>query len=194
MASYKNYQVDRNKSARGLNIFKKERNFRKTQTKSERLMEGIGIWASYYRANPHKFVKEYLGIQLKLFQVFLLFAMNVCHYFMYLASRGQGKSFLSAIYCVVRAILYPGTKIVIASGTKGQAREIIEKIDDMRKNSPNLNREILDLKTSANDPKVEFHNGSWIKVVAANDNARSKEMFHYINKSLGGKCNEYSCT
>ncbi len=32
-----------------------------------------------------------------------------------------GKTFLSAIYCVVRCILYPGTKICIASGTRGQA-------------------------------------------------------------------------
>ncbi len=57
---------------------------------------------------------------------------------------------------------------------KGQAREVIEKIDDLRKESPNLRREIEDLKTSTNDAKVEFHNGSWIKIVASNDGARSK--------------------
>lgn len=174
MSSISNFEVDRNKAYKGLNIFNKGRNFRKTQSKSERLMEGVGIWTSFYRANPHRFVRDYLGINLKLFQIILLFAMNFNHYFMYLASRGQGKSFLSAIYCIVRACLYPETKIIVASGTKGQAREIIEKIDDMRKNSPNLQREISDLKTGSNDPKVEFHNGSWIKVVAANDNARSK--------------------
>lgn len=174
MTSYSNFQIDRNKNSRGINIFKKNRNFRKSINKSDRLMEGIGIWCSFYRHNPHRFVKDYLGINLKLFQVILLYAMNFNHYFMYLASRGQGKSFLSAIYCLVRAILYPETKIIVASGTKGQAREIIEKIDDMRKNSPNLEREISDIKTGSNDPKVEFHNGSWIKVVAANDNARSK--------------------
>jgi hypothetical protein len=174
MASNVNHQVDRNKASKGLNIFNKGKIFRKTQSKSDRLIEGVGIWTSFYRANPHRFVKEYLGINLKIFQIILLFAMNFNHYFMYLASRGQGKSFLSAIYCLVRAILYPETKIIVASGTKGQAREIIEKIDDMRKASPNLAREISDLKTGSNDPKVEFHNGSWIKIVASNDNARSK--------------------
>jgi hypothetical protein len=174
MSSYENFEVNRNKSTKGINLFNKGRNYRKTQTKSERLMDGIGTWASFYRANPHRFVRDYLGINLKPFQVILLYAMNFNHYFMYLASRGQGKSFLSAIYCIVRAILYPETKIIAASGTKGQAREIIEKIDDMRKNSPNLQREISDIKTGSNDPKVEFHNGSWIKVVASNDNARSK--------------------
>lgn len=174
MSSHANYQVDRNKAKKGINIFNKGNVFRKTKSKSDRLMEGVGVWTSFYRANPHRFVKEYLGINLKIFQIILLFAMNFNHYFMYLASRGQGKSFLSAIYCLVRAILYPETKIIVASGTKGQAREIVEKIDDMRKASPNLAREISDLKTGANDPKVEFHNGSWIKIVASNDNARSK--------------------
>jgi hypothetical protein len=173
MSSYNNYQVDRNKSSKGINIFSKGRNFTK-KSKSERLMEGIGIWASYYRANPHRFVKEYLGINLKLFQIILIYMMNHNHYFMYLASRGQGKTFLTSIYCCVRAILFPETKIIIASGTKGQSREVIEKIDDLRKNSPNLQREISDLRTSTNDAKVEFHNGSWIKIVASNDGARSK--------------------
>lgn len=84
------------------------------------------------------------------------------------------KSWLTAVYCVIRSILWPETKIVIASGTKGQAREVIEKINDLRKNSPNLAREISNISTSSNDPLVEFHNGSWIKVVASNDNARSK--------------------
>lgn len=173
----KNFQVQRNKAFKGNNIFSKSRNFNKKNSnmnKSERLMEGIGIWASFYRSNPQRFAKEYLGINLKVFQMILIYMMSISHYFMYLASRGQGKTWLTAVYCCVRAILYPETKIIIASGTKGQAREVIEKIDDLRKNLPNLAREINDLSTSANDPKVEFHNGSWIKIVASNDGARSK--------------------
>lgn len=173
MAGIKFFQVDRNKAHKGNNIFSKGRNFNK-KSKSERLIDGIGIWASFYRANPHRFVKEYLGINLKLFQIILIFMMNHNHYFMYLASRGQGKTFLTSIYCCVRAILFPETKIIIASGTKGQSREVIEKIDDLKKNSPNLAREIADLKTNSNDARVEFHNGSWIKIVASNDGARSK--------------------
>jgi Helicase len=177
LAGYANFQVDRNKRKNGINIFKKGRNFNKKNenlTKSEKLMNGIGIWASFYRANPQRFVKEYLGINLKLFQQILIYMMMHFNYFMYLAARGQGKTFLTAIFCVVRCILFPETKIIIASGVKSQAREVIEKIDDLRKNSPNLAREISDLRTSTNDARVEFHNGSWIKIVASNDNARSK--------------------
>lgn len=173
MASHNNFQVDRNKASKGINIFKKNRNYSK-KSKSERLMDGVGTWASFYRSNPHRFVREYLGMNLKIFQCILIYMMMYNHYFMYLASRGQGKTWITAVFCCVRAILYPQTKIVIASGTKGQSREVIEKIDDMRKESANLAREISDLKTSTNDAKVEFHNGSWIKIVASNDGARSK--------------------
>jgi hypothetical protein len=61
---------------------------------------------------------------------------------------------------------------VAAAGQKSQAREIIQKIDDLRKTSPLLQREILNIKVSVNDSSVEFHNGSWIRTVASNDGAR----------------------
>jgi len=173
MSGYANFQVKRNKSHKGNNVFEKSKNFNKTASKSERLMDGIGVWTSFYRSNPHRFAEEYLGITLKLFQVILMFMMNYSNYFMYLASRGQGKTFLTAIYCVIRCILWPETKIVVASGNMKQAKQVIEKIQELRQNSPNLAREISDLSTSANDPKVDFHNGSWIKVVASNEGARS---------------------
>lgn len=137
-------------------------------------MNGIALWASYYRLYPHIFVEEYLGLTLKPFQKILLYSMMHDNYFMYLAARGQGKTWLTALFCCVRAILFPSTKIIIASGVKTQAIEVIEKIDDIRKESPNLEREISDLSTSVNNAKVEFHNGSWIKIVASNESARSK--------------------
>ena len=59
--------------------------------KRERLFDGVAIWASFYRHNPQRFVKDYLNVQLKLFQKILLFAMMHNHHFMYFASRGQKK-------------------------------------------------------------------------------------------------------
>lgn len=73
---------------------------------------------------------------------------------------------------MTRAILYPESKIIAAAGLKSQSREIIQKIDDLRKSSPLLEREIENIKTSVNDSRVEFHNGSWIRTVASNDGAR----------------------
>lgn len=88
MAGYKNFEVDRNKYKR-MNVFDSVKGNKKTQTKSEKLMEGVDIWTSFYRANPHRFARDYLGINLKIFQAIIINMMMINHYFMYLASRGQ---------------------------------------------------------------------------------------------------------
>lgn len=40
--------------------------------KSAKIMNGVATWCSFYRANPHRFARDYLGITLKLFQIILL--------------------------------------------------------------------------------------------------------------------------
>lgn len=55
----------------------------------ERVLEGVAIWAAYYRANIHRFVEDYFHIRLKLFQIFLLYMMNVCSTFVFIACRGR---------------------------------------------------------------------------------------------------------
>ncbi|PAV30179.1 hypothetical protein CIL05_06845 [Virgibacillus profundi] len=85
------FQTERNKRHKGNNIFKAGRNVNKHNdnlTKSERLMEGVGVWTSFYRANPHRFVEDYFGIKLKMFQQILIMMMMFNNYFMYFASRG----------------------------------------------------------------------------------------------------------
>lgn len=172
------FQVDRNKFSKKSLVFA-GKNFNKSNdkyTKSEKLMYGVATWASFYRANPQRLCKEYLNISLKPFQAILVYMMFHYVYVMYIAARSQGKTWLTAIFCICKCILYPGTKIVIASGSKGQAMKIVtEKIPEIMMNSPNLKREIARISTSMNtdDPHVMFKNGSWIKVVASNEKARS---------------------
>ena len=33
--------------------------------KSNRIMDGVAAWCSFFRENPHRFAKEYLHINLK---------------------------------------------------------------------------------------------------------------------------------
>lgn len=149
---------------------KREKKYKAPQNK---LREGFKKWTAFYRANPHKFAEDYIGLRLYLYQVFLLWAMNKYSFFMYIAARGQGKSFLTAVYCIIRAILYPNTNIVLSSGTKGQARLIItEKILSIKNNSPNVAREISEFKTSVNECYVAFKNGSKITAVTSSDSSR----------------------
>lgn len=58
--------------------------------KSERIMQGVAYWATFFRLNPHRFAKDYLNINLKLFQKILLYEMMCNNFSIYIASRGQG--------------------------------------------------------------------------------------------------------
>ena len=109
------------------------------QQREENLMK----WATFWKANPHRFVKDYLDIDLHLFQKITIYLMNYSPMFVMIAPRGIGKSWLTAVYAVTRCILYPGTKVVIASGVKNQARMIIsEKIVALYHVSHGLRNEI----------------------------------------------------
>lgn len=140
-----------------------------------KVLEGAAYWASFYRENPEKFVKDYLHIKLKLFQMIVISMMFASTVFCWIMSRGGGKTFLSAIYCCVRAILYPGTHICIASGTRGQAALILDKIEhELVPKSPELRAEInwKDTKTNGTIQQIVFRNTSIIQVVTAGDSAR----------------------
>lgn len=114
------------------------------QARRERVLEGMAVWGSYYRENIDAFVKEYLGITyLKWYQYAVLCLMNANVIFLWIASRGMGKTFITAIFSCVRCILYPGSKVVLTSGTRGQALQILEKIQtELIPRSPNLKNEI----------------------------------------------------
>lgn len=141
----------------------------------QRVMEGAAYWGAYYRYNPDKFAEDYLHLKLKKFQKLLLVMMFWSTTFVLIACRGLGKTYLSAIYCVVRCILYPGTKVCIASGTRGQAINVLEKIMfELKPGSPELCAEIDEKQSKVNgtNAQIVFYNTSVIKVVTASDNAR----------------------
>lgn len=144
-------------------------------SREERILAGVGRWCAYYRRNPHRFAKDYLHLELHLFQKILIVMMNHVSNFVFIGSRGCGKSFLSAVFCVVRCILYPGTKICIASGTRGQSVNVLEKIImELKPNSPELAAELNEKESQINgtNAKLVFKNSSYIKVVTASDSAR----------------------
>ncbi len=143
--------------------------------KQAKINEGLGIWTSFYRANPHRFAIDYLGmtwltpIQQVILNIILKFT-----YAMIIASRGFGKTMLVAAAICIRSILYPHTEIVIAAGNRGQSLNVLTKITEkFLPASPNLQSEIANYKTTPADAFIQFKNGSVVKVVTARDSARS---------------------
>lgn len=56
---------------------------------TDRVMQTVAWRCAFYRANPQRFVKDYLGVKLKWFQAIILWSMFHFNYIMYLAARGR---------------------------------------------------------------------------------------------------------
>lgn len=104
----------------------------------------------------------------------------------------QGKTLLTALFCVIRCILYPKSKIIVVAGTLKQANEVLLKIqDEFMRDSPFIRREIASCKIGQNDASIYFWNGSYIKTTTSTDNSRSKranvivcDEFRMIDKKI----------
>src|SRR5690606_17615058 len=72
------------------------------------------------------------------FQRVMLHMMWTKKFPMVLACRGAGKTFMLAIYCLLKCLLIPGTRIVVVSGGFRQAKFVFQYMDEIIKNSPVL--------------------------------------------------------
>lgn len=146
-----------------------------TQTKYEKIQAGLQKWTAFYRANPHRFGIDYLGMTwMATFQQILINVFFMFNYTMVIASRGMGKSQIVAAALCIYCILYPGTQVVIAAGVRSQSLNVLNKIiDEFYPKSQNLQNEIASFKIVPSEDYIKFKNGSIIKVVTAKDSSRS---------------------
>lgn len=165
-------------------------------SKYERIMEGLDAWVSFYRANPVRFLIDYFGMEwIRPFQQVMIMFMFRSNYLMTIASRGMGKSMIVAAFLCAYCTLYPGTKVCIAAGQRGQSINVLLKIvEEFMPQSPNLRNEIAKTNTSPSEGYIYWKNGSVIKVVTARDSARSArahiiimDEFRLIDKSVVDK-------
>lgn len=131
-------------------------------------------WNSFFRRNPHLFAKYYLKLKLFPYQQIILWGLFQSDNAIIEAARAAAKSFILAVYCVIRCILYPGTHIIIASSTRKQASLIISEkiIKELCEWSPMLRREIKSYKDNQLETSVTFRNGSFVEIVTLSDSAR----------------------
>jgi hypothetical protein len=91
--------------------------------------------------NPKYFgttVKLLFDIELHPIQIAILQEFWIRPFPMFVASRGFGKSFLMALYCMLRCMLVPGTKIVVVGAAFRQSKIIFEYMETLWRNSPIL--------------------------------------------------------
>jgi hypothetical protein len=150
-------------------------------------------WNTFFRRNLHRLAIDYLGIKLHLYQAIILYLMGISQFIVIIACRAAAKSFIISLWSCCVCITRPYTKIVLSSGTKGQAKLIIsEKIkNELMNMSPMLCREISSIKDNQNEVIVFFKNGSTITVVVAGENGRGhrsnavvREEFRQIEKKV----------
>ena len=82
--------------------------------------------------------KLLFNIELHPMQVAILQEFWIRAFPMYIASRGFGKSFLMALYCILRCILKPGTKIVVVGAGFRQSKLVLEYMETIWNGSPIL--------------------------------------------------------
>lgn len=82
--------------------------------------------------------KLLFGIELHPIQMMIIQEFWTRPFPMYIASRGWGKSFLLALYAIIRCMFYPGTKIVIVGAAFRQSKIIFEYMENIWRTSPVL--------------------------------------------------------
>ena len=79
--------------------------------------------------------KLLFDIELHPMQMSILQELHKRSFPMYIASRGWGKSFLLALYCILRMTFYPGTKIVVVGAAFRQSKIIFEYMENIWRTS-----------------------------------------------------------
>jgi intein/homing endonuclease len=95
--------------------------------------------------------KVLLNINLAPFQVVILQQMWTHKFPMVVASRGAGKTYLLAVYALLRALLIPNRKVVIVGSVFRQSKMVFNYIKTIYDNSPILKSIIKDEPHFSND-------------------------------------------
>ena len=116
---------------------------------------------------------EESGFQLYFFQRIYLRACMRYSYVYITAGRGTSKTFLAVLALYLRCIFQPGTHQFICAPGKGQGMDIAaEKILEIWKQFPLLEKEIVRKNMSTANVELWFRNGSNFTIVGALQSSR----------------------
>ena len=83
---------------------------------------------AYYRRNPCIACEDLLGIRLTDAQKYILQSSWNAAHCVWACSRNFGKSFIGAIFLILKAVLYENQSIYIVSSVGDQAKETFSKL------------------------------------------------------------------
>lgn len=148
---------------------------------------------AYYRRNPCIASEDLLGIRLTDVQKYILQSSWNTPHVLWCCCRNFGKSFIGAVFLILKAILYENQAIYIISSVGDQAKETFSKIEEILLGIGKTAASIKSLKDIAqketvksatnktgfsHNPagyEVSFYNGSSIMTLNSNpDSARSR--------------------
>ena len=82
--------------------------------------------------------KYLLGTELAPYQCAILYLLWTKKYPLILVTRGGSKTFMLAVYCILRGLFDQGSKTVVVSSTFRQAKHVFEEIVEIWKRAPLL--------------------------------------------------------
>lgn len=148
---------------------------------------------AYYRRNPIIAAEDLLGVRLTDAQAYILESSWNASTSVWACSRNFGKSFVGAIFMILKALLYENLNIYIVSNVGEQAKETFTKIEEIIRRTGKTAASMRSLKDIAeketvksatnktgfsHNPagyEVSFYNGSHIYTLNSKpDNVRGK--------------------
>lgn len=116
------------------------------------LFNPLESFPAYFDDKPHEYVlwlmqrpeyfyficKEVLNIEILPFQSVILQELWIRKFPLLIACRGGSKSFLLALYSLLRSLLIPGRKIILCGSAFRQAKVIFNYIENIWDNAPLL--------------------------------------------------------
>ena len=172
-----------------LDISAKRKKLGISEERIEPLKPILRQYIAYWREYPDMFI-DFLqtgdngeipdsGLHFYFYQrVFLRAAIRYKYVYM-VFPRAYSKSFLSVLTLMIRCILYPRSKLFVASGGKEQSAGIIkEKVDELCTLVPALDRELDRRPGQTRQSKdyciFKFKNGSYFDNLSATEKSRGK--------------------
>ena len=98
------YQNERIKNRNSKDIFKRQKSFVTQEILEEERKEKLKKWITFFRRNPHRFIMDYFGIHLHVYQILMIWVLQRSSLAYIVASRASAKTWIIAVWSCALAV------------------------------------------------------------------------------------------